>query len=166
MSKSNPPAVTAVGILRLQAEHAYADLIVSLEGVTDGEAAAIPPTDGRGDLYCGPILGMMHHLAACKVMYASAAFHGGEIAWNDCLARIQSLGTDLGAAREYLEEGQEYWLASWSALPDSELMADRSTNWGEIWPTWRIIHTITQHDAYHAGQIAAFRSMLKPAENP
>jgi uncharacterized damage-inducible protein DinB len=126
----------------------------------------MPLTDGRADLCCGPILGIMHHLAACKVMYASAVFRGGERSWPDCFARIKSLGTSVAAARQYLEDGQGYWLASWADLPDAELWVERSTNWGERWPTWRIIHTITQHDAYHAGQIIAFRSMLKPAEGP
>lgn len=47
---------------------------------------------------------------------------------------------------------------------DPELNVERSTNWGDSWPTWRIIHAIVQHDAYHTCQIAAFRSMLKPAQ--
>lgn len=154
--------ITVVRILHLQAELAYADLLDSLEDLTDGEAMAVPRTEGRADLFCGPVLGMMHHLAACKMMYGSAAFRGGEITWDDCFARIKSLGTDVGAAREYLEQGQSYWLASWAELPDLEFRVDRDTNWGERWPTWRIIHTITQHGAYHSGQIIAFRSMLKP----
>jgi hypothetical protein len=112
MSKDNGPVITAVRILRWQAEQSYADLLESLNDLTDGEALAMPLTDGRADLYCGPVLGIMHHLAACKVMYASAAFHGGERSWKDCSARIESMGTDVEAAREYLEEGQGYWLAS------------------------------------------------------
>jgi hypothetical protein len=58
MSKNNGPVVRAVGIRRLQAEQAYAELLKSLEDLTDGEARAMPLTDGRADLYCGPILGI------------------------------------------------------------------------------------------------------------
>jgi hypothetical protein len=117
MSETNSFEVTTVGILRLQVEQAYADLIESLKDLTDGEALALPLTDGRADLYCGPVLGIIHHLAACKLMYAGAAFRGGAITWQECFTWIESL----------------------------------------------VIHTITQHDAYHSGQIVAFRSMLTPA---
>ena len=58
MSKNNGPVVMAVGILRLRAEQAYADPLESLADLTDGGARAMPLTDGRADLYCGPILGI------------------------------------------------------------------------------------------------------------
>jgi hypothetical protein len=56
MTKNHSPVVKAIGIPLLQVEQSYADLLESLEDLTDGEARAMPLTDGRADRYWGPIL--------------------------------------------------------------------------------------------------------------
>lgn len=159
--------MSRVSLLRVAAEEAFRDLLVALEGVTGPEAWAVPQLQGRDYLHSdGSILGIVQHLATCKVMYASAGFRNTEVRWRDCADRVESLGADWTANQAYLAESQQYWLASRAALPDEELDQPRKTNWGETWPTRRIIATITHHDSYHGGQIALLRAMLKPASGP
>lgn len=163
---AEPVNMTAVGLLRLEAEQAYKELKAVVCGLNEYEAWAMPHFEGRADIWHGPPLGIIHHLAACKVMYASAAFCGGEATWNDCFSQIETLGPSLDAAIAYLDESHAYWLGSWADLPDSELVVPRQTNWGDRWPTWKLIHTITQHDAYHAGQINALCAIARPTHEP
>lgn len=158
--------ITGVRLMQLQAGEAYRELLASLEDLTEAEAWAMPDFDGRADLYHGPVIGLIHHVASCKMMYASAAFRDGEYRWDDCRAWVAKLGMDVTAGLDFLADSQRYWLDSWADLPDSALAMERCTNWGERWPAWRIIHSVTQHDAYHAGQINAFRAMLRPALGP
>ena len=56
-------------------------------------------------------------------------------------------------------------MASWADIEDLETM--RPTNWkvGEC-PAWKIIQTMNQHDAYHAGQIAVLRYGCPPSNVP
>ena len=158
---------TLVHLLRLEDEQSHRQLLEALEGVTEPEAWAASQLTGRDYLHTdGSILGIVQHVAAAEVMYASAAFRQGEVRWRDCAAQLREIGADWEQSLRYLQEGHEYWLESWRMLPDSELPLARPTNWGETWSAWRIISTISHHAAYHAGQIALLRATLAPAEGP
>jgi hypothetical protein len=151
-----------VELLRTDAEEAYAALQRALAGVSEGEAWAAISLQGAAYLHSpGSILGIVQHVATCKVMYASAAFRGLEVRWRDCADRIEALGSDWPASLAYLEESQVYWMASWATLLPEELEAPRRTNWGEEWPAWRIFWTMTEHDIHHGAEIGALRDLLR-----
>jgi uncharacterized damage-inducible protein DinB len=157
----------AIPLLRLQAEQAYKELTDTLQEISEGHAWAIPPQEGPGYLHTsGSILEIVQHLATCKVMYASAAFRDNAVQWRDCAEQLDAIGPDWQQNLTYLQESHDLWLACWSDLEEDELLRPRLTNWGEQWPTWRIITTISHHDAYHAGQIALLYAALPAASVP
>ncbi|HEV8456424.1 MAG TPA: DinB family protein [Gemmatimonadales bacterium] len=157
----------AIDLLLLETEQAYRELTDTLQGISEGHAWAVPPQDGPGYLHTsGSILEIVQHIATCKVMYGSAAFRDTAVRWRDCAARLDAIGADWQQNLAYLRESHDGWVACWSALGDDELLRLRSTNWGEQWPTWRIISTISQHDTYHAGQIALLHASLPAVSVP
>ncbi len=159
--------MTAVGLLRLDAEREFDGLLDVLYDVTEGQAWAVSASEGPGYLHTnGSILGIVRHLAVCKVMYASAAFRDVEVRWRDCAQALEELGAGWDPNLEYLRQSQAYWLSSWDDLSDGDLSVSRRTNWGDEWPTWQIIATISHHDSYHAGQIALLNTALPPSAVP
>jgi uncharacterized damage-inducible protein DinB len=157
----------ATDLLRLQSEQAYRDLTDTLREISEGHAWAVPPLKGPGYLHTsGSILEIVQHIATCKVMYGSAGFRDSAVRWRDCAARLDAIGADWQQNLAYLQESHDAWVGCWSTLGDSELLCLRSTNWGEQWPTWRIISTLSHHDTYHAGQIALLHAVLPTASAP
>ena len=114
----------------------------------------------------GSILSMVQHMASCKIMYASAAFLGGAVRWRDCAEKYDEIGVDWRRSVEDLHEAHRFWLDSWSSLGDDDLESSRLTIRGRELPAWRIIGTVAQHDAYHAGQIEILKSTLSPSSTP
>ena len=45
-------------------------------------------------------------------------------------------------------------------LSDHDLEEPRQTNWGEMWPAWRIFWTMADHDAFHGGVIGYLRDLF------
>ncbi len=43
--------------------------------------------------------------------------------------------------------------------PEAGLDQPRKTNWGEMWPAWRIFTTMIDHDALHTGTIGCLRDL-------
>lgn len=161
------PEPTQVRFMILNAEQAWRDLLDAIDGVTERQAWALPPMNGSGDLATrGSILEIVQHLAASKFMYASTAFRQHEIGWDTCFGRIRELESDWPANVAYLQESHRYWMRCWEDLEDRDLTQPRMTNWGAYWPAWRIVSTISNHDAYHAGQIVLLRAILPPADKP
>ena len=35
------------------------------------------------------------------------------------------------------------------------------TNWGEEWPTWRVLWTMIDHDLHHGGEIGVLRDLYR-----
>jgi uncharacterized damage-inducible protein DinB len=160
-------SMEAIALLRLQAEQAYTELTGTLREIGEGEAWAVAPREGCGHLHTsGSILEIVQHIAVCKVMYASAAFRDSAVRWSDCAAQLDTIGADWPQNLTYLQESHEYWISCWSTLNDDELLHLRPTNWGEQWPTWRIISTLSHHDTYHSGQIALLHASLPAASVP
>ncbi|HEY3331074.1 MAG TPA: hypothetical protein VGK19_13690 [Capsulimonadaceae bacterium] len=154
-------------LMRLDADLAWRELLDALDGLDERQAWALPRMHGTGDLATrGSIIEIVQHLAVCKFMYASSAFHASQYGWDDCFARIREMGSDWKANLEYLHEAQGYWMSSWSHMDDDDMVAPRMTNWGAQWPTWRIVSTISHHDSYHAGQVTLLRAVLAPTDTP
>ena len=153
-----------VSLFKAQAELAFAELKQSCNGLDErGSWKRLTPVDGDYLHSDGTILGQVTHIAGCKVLYASAAFHHMEIRLREITEQQIRIGSNWNKALEYLEESQAYWLKSWEGLSDASLQEMAATNWGDEWPIWKILHTVTAHDSYHAGQIAITRAT---AEEP
>jgi hypothetical protein len=160
-------AMNAIDLLRLQAEQAYKELTDTLQDIGEGHAWAVAPQEGCGYLHTsGSILEIVQHVATCKVMYGSAAFRDTDVRWSDCAAQLDAIGAGWQQNLAYLQASHDAWVGCWFTLGDDELLRLRPTNWGEQWPTWRIISTLSHHDTYHAGQIALLHASLPAASAP
>ncbi len=90
-------------------------------------------------------------------MYHEYAFGPGEQQWPDLEADHTA-----GAALRSLEERNTTLAGAVAALDDdAEFDAIRVTNWGEPWPTWRILWTMVHHDLWHGGEIGALRDLYR-----
>lgn len=157
----------AIGVLKNEAALAYAQLQEALATVTEPLSWAKTPLSEGAYLHTnGTILGMVQHIAVCKFIYGSAAFRSLDVRWRACFDRLEAIGTSWAENLAYLEEAHEYWMNSWSNLRDEELDAEYMRFSGEMWPGWKLIATVTQHDTYHGGQIALLSSILSPADTP
>ena len=112
----------------------------------------------------GCIQSIVLHLAGCKFIYGSAAYRNLEIRWRDVVARLESFWPDWEATKDYMREAHDYWLASWAEETDPERPVMRFD--GQMWPSWKILTTVIQHDSYHAGQIQIFRATVAPSSTP
>jgi hypothetical protein len=156
-----------VRYFRQQSDLAFAELQLALKDVDERMSWARLTAKENDYLHTdGSILGQVTHVAGCKVLYASAAFRGFEIRLKEITERTIAIGSDWRAALDYLDESQEYWVSSWKDLPGDSLQSLAATNWGEQWPIWKIIHTVTAHDSYHAGQVALTRTVEAAANTP
>ncbi len=148
--------------LRRWSKSAFEDLLESLEGLTDQQSWWCAHLGGTAEYLhsSGSILGIVLHVASCKVMYAEYAFHKGRLTWRDMSKRARGAEPHLDKAIVWLKEAQDFWMRSWETLSDSELSVLRKTNWGDEWPTEKIIPVMLHHDVYHTGQILFVRAQL------
>lgn len=166
---------TATQLLADQLEEAYRGLRERVEGLTDEEFWWEPVADcwtvrqgadGRWSAdYAEPdpdpppfttIAWRLDHLAECKVMYHEYAFGPGRLTW----PQIDSAHT-AAAAIAMLEHGQQLLVSALSGLTDADLDAPRMTNWGEEWPTWRVLWTMIDHDLHHGSEIGVLRDLYR-----
>jgi hypothetical protein len=148
-------------------ENNYRELKESFEGLDEvGSWMRLTPREGDYLHSDGSILGQVTHVAACKVLYASAGFHELEIRLREITDRTIQIGSDWAAAKAYLEEGHNYWLECWQHLCERDLETLIPTNWGDEWPLWKMITNMASHDSYHAGQIALTRAVAQPTDTP
>jgi uncharacterized damage-inducible protein DinB len=94
------------------------------------------------------------HVASCKVMYYDHAFGEGKLTWDD----LSFPGTATGAIA-WLEEGHARLRAVLDTLTNADLDVPRATNWGEQWPTWRILWAMIDHDGHHGAEIGVLRDL-------
>lgn len=156
--------MTSLELLKKGAELAYGELWTSLSEVTEEQAWAVLPNQGADYLHSGgSIYSVAMHVASLKWMKGSVSFRNGEIRWRDAAAEIEAFEPSWTATLDYLERGHRYWMESWADLEDLEAM--RPSEWKEgDYPAWKIIQIVTQHDAYHAGQIGVLRYGCPPSD--
>jgi len=166
---------TATQLLANQLEEAYRALRDRIEGLTDEEFWWEPVADcwtvrrrpnglwmvdyAEPDPDPSPfttIAWRLDHIAECKVMYHEYAFGPGRLTWPE----IDSAHT-AAVAIAMLEHGQGLLVPALAGLTDADLDAPRMTNWGEQWPTWRVLWTMIDHDLHHGGEIGVLRDLYR-----
>ena len=86
--------MNTVQVLRNQADHEFASLIEALDGVRQEHSWAVALLKPGEHMHNnGSIIGIVQHVATCKVMYGSAAFRNLEIRWRDVVARLEVIGS-------------------------------------------------------------------------
>ena len=96
------------------------------------------------------------HVSECKLMYHDYAFGAAKLTWPD----IDSAHTAADAVAQ-LDQGHALLVRDLAGLRDADLDQPRLTNWGEQWPTWRVLWTMIDHDALHGGEIGALRDLYR-----
>ena len=154
-------------VLRLQAEATYQELGAAMQGIPEALAWGTPKLTGFDYLNTdGSIFGITLHVASSKVMFGSIAFRNTEVRWSDVARQFDSIEPSWSAAQEYLAKAHDYWLSTWESLTSDDWDSLRPHFSGAEWPAWKIIQTMTCHDAYHAGQIAVLRATLNSSTTP
>jgi hypothetical protein len=96
------------------------------------------------------------HIAACKIMYHEYAFGPGKLTWDEL-----AIPHTAAAAIAWLDEGQAQLWAALDGFNETDLTQMRATNWGELWPTWRIFWTMACHDLQHGAEIGCLRDLYR-----
>lgn len=159
--------MTAVDLLKLQADFAFTQLKANLEGVTQDRAWATVKPAGDDYLHTdGSVQGVVLHIAGGKFIYGSVGFRNSEIRWRDVAERMDAFEPSWEAALAYLDEAHAYWLSTWANLDDEDLTKEIPRFSGNLWPAWRIIQTVIDHDSYHAGQIPVILFATSGSDSP
>ena len=160
--------MTYIDILKADAEYAFGELIKSLEDTTERQAWAVLPNLGADYLHTdGSIHAIIHHVAGCKKVNGSVCFRSGEYRWRDLFEEVQTFEPNWERALEFLNDAHRYWMESWADLTDDRLTELRPTNWSSDRTVVDILRIVSQHDSYHAGQIAVLRyGAVESAEHP
>ncbi len=96
------------------------------------------------------------HVALCKVMYHEWAFGAATLTWPEL-----DVPSTADQAIALLEQGQALLRADLQSLSEEQLDEPRKTNWGELWPAWRIFWAMLDHDALHGGAIGHLRDLYR-----
>ncbi|HET7378341.1 MAG TPA: DinB family protein, partial [Anaerolineae bacterium] len=94
------------------------------------------------------------HLAACKVMYYEYAFGPRQLIWDE-LAVPHTAAESIG----WLQESHTRLRQELNQHSEADLTEPRLTNWGELWPTWKIFWAMIQHDLHHGAEIGCLRDL-------
>ncbi len=94
------------------------------------------------------------HLATCKVMYHEWAFGQARLTFPD-LDIPHTVDTTIAM----LDHGQSLLRDALRAHADADLDAPKKTNWGELWPAWRVFWVMSDHDALHGGIVGGLRDL-------
>ncbi|NIN64787.1 MAG: DinB family protein [Anaerolineae bacterium] len=166
-----------VALLATEMDEAWEGLRQRLDGLTDDEFFWEPVSggwtvrtaeDGHWIVdYADPapdpppftsIAWRLVHVAACKVMYHEYAFGRGKLTWDEL--EIPHTAADAIA---WLEEGHARLRTALKQLRDADLEEMASTNWGDQWPTWRILWAMILHDLHHGAEIGCLRDLYRAA---
>lgn len=156
-----------VEVLRDDAEYGFREFRLALEGVTEKQAWAVLPNLGPDYLHTdATIHGLVHHCAGNKKVYGSIFFRQTEYRWSDLYEFTKSIEPDWAKALAFLDEAHAYWMDSWAGLTDSDLELMVPTNFKTDRKAFEMIRMVSQHDSYHAGQIAMIRYGVGESDTP
>ena len=94
------------------------------------------------------------HLGTTRLMYHEYAYGAARLRFPDI-----DIPHTADSAIQLLEEGYAALRADLEVQNEYGLDEDRKTNWGDLWPAWRIFTTMIDHDALHTGAIGNLRDM-------
>lgn len=96
------------------------------------------------------------HVASGNWIYWEHAFGPGVRTFLD----LEIPGT-AGAATRWLRDSQELWIKTLESLEDRNLDLPRPTNWGDEWPTHRLISTLIVEQTHHGAEIGLLRDLFR-----
>lgn len=144
--------------LENQLRSAYRALEKATEGLTIAQAFEGARPDWRryrwGTGLDGSIAGIVHHAALWKQIFARGLEIGAFPGEHD----VTPPGVDWPALCQWLAEGQACLERVLAPLSDAALAEEREWE-GERAPLARLFTLLTEHDAYHAGQIELMRQL-------
>ena len=150
--------MTIIDVLKDDAEYGFREFRNALDGVTEKQSWAVLPNLGLDYLHSdGTIHGLVHHVAGSKKVYGSICFRQTEYRWRDLYEFTKTIEPDWSKALAFLDEAHQYWMESWAGLADSDLELTVPTNFKTDRTALDMIRMVSQHDSYHAGQIAMIR---------
>ena len=157
--------MTIMELAKLESDAAYKELLDSFDGVSEQLAWSVVTLQPGEYMHAeGSIISTVAHIAGCKFIYGSAAYRGLDIRFRDIVERLEKIWPSWQGMKDYLQESQDYWRASWAGETDMERIVKSFRD--RDWPSWKVIWTMSHHDSYHAGQIQLLRSSLAPSETP
>ena len=94
------------------------------------------------------------HIGTTRLIYHEWAYGAARLSFLDV-----EIPNDVSGAVGLLERGFELLRADLRDESEAGLDQPRKTNWGDLWPAWRIFTSMTDHDALHGGTIGALRDL-------
>jgi hypothetical protein len=134
-------------------------LLGNLETVPPDLWGALPDGGARS------IAAIVLHVGSCKYMYDDYAFRSATLRWDAPPAWPANAATmPPQEMLAWMDEGHRLLAGSIACLDERAIDELRLTNWGERWPTRRIIRVMIEHDLYHAGEVNHLRSILQRSD--
>jgi DinB family protein len=167
--------MSRLALLGTSTEESYARLRKRLDGLTDDEYFW-EPVSGCWNIYQdaagrwtyhyaipdpdpAPVTSIgwqVVHLATSKVMYREWAYGPARLTFPDIV-----IPDTAGAAISMLDQAHLRLRGELAGLSEPQLDDLVKTNWGELWPAWRIFSTMADHDALHGGAIGSLRDLYR-----
>ena len=91
------------------------------------------------------------HIAAVNVLYWDYAFGPATASFD-----LEFPGTAADALA-WLASSQRQIVEAIDGITDPD--QERRTNWGEMWPTWRIVSTVVDEQIHHGAEINLLRDL-------
>lgn len=143
----------------------YHSLRRALEGV-DEQIARWQPTHYKGFPWMyGSILEIAFHAGGDKHMLHNVAFGDGSLTWDQLKERFEQDGSNLTAALNLADTGQQLLLSTLRTLTDDALAQKVPHYHGRRLPVEEIFLLAIEHDIYHAGQIWYVRCLVEGSTN-
>lgn len=96
------------------------------------------------------------HLHACKLMYYEYAFGEGRLTWDEI-----DIPHNATEAITMLEDAHRQLRQVLDDLDETDMDKIVPTNWGELWPIWRIFWVMILHDLTHGAEIGCLRDLYR-----
>ena len=113
------------------------------------------------------ILGILKHTAGWSHVYRSYAFdaepkHYAQTAWprglRDTVETTKEYYDEIVA---WLDRSFDEWKSSLTGVADDDFDRPHLVHWGATMPLWDIVALISNHFAYHTGEINAVLSIIR-----
>ena len=95
------------------------------------------------------------HMANCNIVYWDYAFGPATLTFD------LDIPSTADTAVERLRESQSMLLTTLDSLDETELDTPVATNWGEMWPTYRIFTAMTHEQYHHGAEISLLRDLYR-----